>query len=586
MTAVASPDSLLGTVLEGRYQLLSVLGRGGMGSVYVAEDVHLRRRCALKVLHPHFAEERANVERFLREAQMMARLEHVNIVDIYSFGEDPSGLVYFAMELLQGEDLYTRLKASGERPYLVHEACLWALQLARAVGCVHEAGLIHRDLKTPNIFLARKRDGEEVVKLLDFGIARPEEGSELTKTGMLLGTPTYMSPEQIQNAAIDRRSDIYSFGVLLFRLITGRFPFHGEIVQLAMAHCQAAPPRPSEVAPDVGISPALEAIVLRALEKQPADRFQSMLEIEAALTALLHDEAPELMPVSRAIRSSAEAPSVPAATSMSAAISGSRAAASAGPVAASMPAASASPIAASTAGASSVPAAASMSGTSSASAAPRAADRDDTTDPTRVFSTGPSAVREPASSRSPLWIAIGAMVIAGIAAFSLLGGDPAPPGVPDAPTVEVAAAPATVASPAAAPAPEAVAEPVPEPEPKPVAEPESVAVSGSPIDPSPPEPAPKLESARPSVKPKEPNATKSPAPLDPLKQIERKALACRRTHKAVGGPLITIDYAIGADGTVTRSIPSSADPLGKCLAEAVQKTRFEPKLVFGRKMQL
>lgn len=204
MTAAASPDILLGTVLEGRYQLLSVLGRGGMGSVYIAEDIHLHRRCAVKVLHPQFAEDRTNVERFLREAQMIARLQHPNIVDIYAYGEDPSGLVFFAMELLEGEDLYRRLKARDARPYSVHEACLWALQVTRAVGCVHEAGLIHRDLKTPNIFLARKRDGEEVVKLLDFGIARPEEGSELTQTGMLLGTPSSFSSPSL--AAVSPRS--------------------------------------------------------------------------------------------------------------------------------------------------------------------------------------------------------------------------------------------------------------------------------------------------------------------------------------------------------------------------------------------
>ncbi|MDC0720913.1 serine/threonine-protein kinase [Nannocystis bainbridge] len=651
MTA-ASPDRLLGTVLEGRYELLSVLGRGGMGSVYIAEDVHLRRRCALKVLHPHFAEERAHVERFLREAQMIARLEHPNIVDIYSFGEDPSGLVFFAMELLQGEDLYTRLKARDTRPYDIHEACLWALQLARAVGCVHDGGLIHRDLKTPNIFLARKRDGEEVVKLLDFGIARPEEGSELTRTGVLLGTPTYMSPEQIQNAALDRRTDIYSFGVLLFRLVTGRFPFTGEMVHIAMAHCQQPPPRPTELAPDAGISPALEAIILRALAKQPADRFQSMPDIEAALTDLLRDEAPELLPVSRATRSSAGT-SIRAATSLSAPIANAAASSLSAPVAhaaaSSLSAPLASPLstpeslaAASSKSAAVSPsfsAAASMSGAaaaapaasasaapvslsaaSSAAAAPeasiasgaapfsapaslapslsaaapsasissgaapstsaalsladaasRAGDPDDATDPTRIFIAGAPAATGPAASRWPLRAALGGgLVVLVIVAVSLLRGPPAPPAAPP-PTAAanlVPDPPAPVERAVVEPAAVIPAAPVAEPAPDPSVEPAAS------------DPSPKLEPAASVPK------AKASAPLDPLKQIERKALACRRKHKAVGGPAVTIDYAIGADGTVTRSIPSSGGHLGDCLADAVKKTRFEPKLVFGRKLQL
>ncbi|HEY0138411.1 MAG TPA: serine/threonine-protein kinase, partial [Nannocystis sp.] len=182
MLSDVNQDSVVGALLDGRYRIIKELGHGGMGNVYLAEETRLRRRCALKILHPQLAQERTYVERFLREAQMIAQLEHANIVDIYAYGEEPSGIVWFAMELLTGEDLDARLKARAERPFGTHEACAWAVQIARAVGVVHQAGLIHRDLKTSNVFLARRRDGEEIVKLLDFGIARPEEGSELTAT--------------------------------------------------------------------------------------------------------------------------------------------------------------------------------------------------------------------------------------------------------------------------------------------------------------------------------------------------------------------------------------------------------------------
>ena len=257
-----------------------------MGLVYSAEDVQLRRRCALKVLRPEFAEDPDNVERFLREAQAIARLSHEHIVNIFSLGRDPSGAVFFAMELLTGEDLEARLRNEA-RPVRCREVCEWAVQIARAVAAVHEAGLVHRDLKPGNIFLARRRDGSEFVKLLDFGIVRAED-SEMTSTGATLGTPHYMSPEQVRARPLDRRSDIYSFGVLLYRALTGRLPFRGEPFQVAIMHVEATAPRPSDVAPDRDIPEALSDIVLRALLKDPSERFQSMEDMEDALRAILH----------------------------------------------------------------------------------------------------------------------------------------------------------------------------------------------------------------------------------------------------------------------------------------------------------
>jgi serine/threonine protein kinase len=281
----AETDPLVGQLLEERFLVMSRLGRGGMGLVYVAEDVQLRRRCALKVLRPEFTEDPDNVERFLREAQAIARLSHEHIVNIFSLGRDPSGAVFFAMELLAGEDLEARLRDAA-RPTRWREVCEWSVQIARAVAAVHEAGLVHRDLKPGNIFLSRRRDGSEFVKLLDFGIVRPED-SEMTSTGATLGTPHYMSPEQVRARPLDRRSDIYSFGVLLFRALTGRLPFRGEPFQVAIMHVEATAPRPGDVAPERDIPDVLGDIVLRALLKDPAERFQSMEDMEAALRAVL-----------------------------------------------------------------------------------------------------------------------------------------------------------------------------------------------------------------------------------------------------------------------------------------------------------
>ena len=273
-----------------------------MGNVYLAEEIRLRRRCAVKVLHPQLSTDRTHVERFIREAQTIAQFDDANIVDIYSYGEEPSGIVFFAMELLVGEDLDSRIRMRHERPFSVHEACVWALQIAHAMAIVHDAGLIHRDLKASNVFLAQKRNGKEIIKLLDFGIARSEAGPELTATGIALGTPNYMSPEQLRNTNVDRRSDIYSFGVLLYKLLTGKLPFSGDPIQVSMAHCLTPATPPSKAAPGAGISTKLDAIVLRAMAKVPGQRYGSMREMGEELVALLRQEAPQLIPSSKTAR--------------------------------------------------------------------------------------------------------------------------------------------------------------------------------------------------------------------------------------------------------------------------------------------
>ncbi|MCY1013512.1 protein kinase [Nannocystis pusilla] len=531
---------VIGTVLESRYRVLERLGRGGMGDVYLGEDTRLRRRCALKILHAELAEDRTSVERFLREAQMIASLDHPHIVDIYSFGEEPSGLVFFAMELLQGEDLDARLRRRAAHPFTPHDACVWAIEIARAVACVHDSGLIHRDLKVSNVFLARRRDGQEICKLLDFGIARAEDSSELTETGVTLGTPSYMSPEQIRNANLDRRSDIYSFGVVLFKLLTGRVPFTGEPIQVAMQHCEAPPPAPSSVAPAAGISPALDAIVLKAMAKKPGDRFQSMQEVGQALTELLQREAPALAPVTAARPPHDAQPSV------------------------SQP----------------VPIAPGQSDAERAALASTPAPALDAATPGQGAQTSPPTVAappQPRRSRLLLPLAGAGLLAAAAVAFALNRGDapqPRPQIVASPPTPPTT--PITSPEPPAPIHTAAPAEPQPELEPPPQPEAASSDEALPPLDPE-VTPAPAVEKKK-SIKPA--------APLDPLKQVERKAQKCRKAHGALDGPKIVVDYAVGLDGKVTRSVPSVHDALGKCLAEAVLSTPFEPKLALGRKVSL
>ncbi len=286
-------DPLVGAMLDGRYHVQKLIGKGGMGRVYAAEEVHLRRRCALKVLPREHTTNPAIVERFFREAQVIAQLSHENIVEIYSFGKEPEGEVFFAMELLTGEDLEARLRDRMRAPPAWQEICRWGVQIARALAAVHAAGYVHRDLKPGNIYLARRRDGSEVIKLLDFGIVLPPD-SELTGTGAFLGTLPYMSPEQVQARPLDGRSDIYSFGILLYRALAGRPPFRGDAVQMIQQHINEPPP-PLAEAPGRGIPAGLVDIIDQCLRKPREDRFQTMQAVEQALARVLaHVETDEV----------------------------------------------------------------------------------------------------------------------------------------------------------------------------------------------------------------------------------------------------------------------------------------------------
>jgi len=273
------------TVLAGRYELLSHLARGGMADVFEARDALLGRRVAVKMLHSQYATDEAFVRRFRREAQAAANLSHPNIVGIFDWGQE-AGTYFIVMELVDGRSVRDVLKAEG--PLLPRRAVEIASEVAAALSVAHRAGVVHRDIKPGNIMLTR--DG--TVKVTDFGIARAwDDSSELTKTGAVIGTATYFSPEQAQGVPADERSDLYSLGVVLYEMLSGHPPFSGESpVSVAYQHVSTAVSAPSAINPDV--SPDLDRIVLHALDKNPDTRYQSAEEIRQDLLLFLRGETP------------------------------------------------------------------------------------------------------------------------------------------------------------------------------------------------------------------------------------------------------------------------------------------------------
>jgi serine/threonine-protein kinase len=298
-------DPLLGRKLGGRFTIIARLGAGSMGSVYRARQDGMAREVALKVLKPERAFDANSKARFEREARATSALTSPHTVTVYDFGEDESTaqgpLLYLAMERLDGESLGQRIKRVGRIAPL--EAIKIAQQALRSLAEAHDKGVVHRDLKPDNIFLHNvptPHGMEEVVKVLDFGIAKIVQpdlkvDSLETQAGTVFGTPRYMSPEQAQSKPLDGRSDLYTVGLILFQMVTGRHCFPDEDAVVVMArHIQSLPPRPREIAPDAGISRKLEAIILRALAKDPRRRPQTALELHEELAAALN-ERPEPM---------------------------------------------------------------------------------------------------------------------------------------------------------------------------------------------------------------------------------------------------------------------------------------------------
>jgi eukaryotic-like serine/threonine-protein kinase len=287
------PDPLLGTTVAGRYKVIKLLGEGGMGAVYLSEHVAIEKRIALKVLHPEYATKGDIVTRFHQEAVSASRIKHPNVLEIFDFGQLDNGAFYLAMEFLEGNDLADEIQR--HRVLDPARGLRFALQICRALSAAHAKGVVHRDMKPENVFLQRTPDGEEIVKIVDFGIAQLRTNEEaaagakqrrLTRTGMIFGTPEYMSPEQAGGKHADLRADIYAVGIILYEMFTGAVPFTGETFLGVLAkHLNETAPPMSAVYPEVGISLELQATILRALEKAPESRYQSMSELAQALSA-------------------------------------------------------------------------------------------------------------------------------------------------------------------------------------------------------------------------------------------------------------------------------------------------------------
>jgi len=302
----AAPDHVPGT----RYRIVAKLGEGGAGTVYDAIHVDLERRVALKILHAEASARADFVERFRGEARAVARLGHENIIAATDFGQTADGRVFFAMERLDGESLAERIGGKGALD--VGESLRISEQVLRGLGAAHAVGIVHRDIKPENVFLTA--DGK--VKLLDFGIAKAfGEGAtapKLTREGIALGTPEYMAPEQAMAADVDARTDVYAVGVVLYEMLTGSLPFEAEAVpKLLVKHMEEAPERPSLRAPLRKIPSDVEKIVLRALEKDPAGRFQTAAEMAAALEEIL-DTSQTPLEVPAAARRPASSDAFPA----------------------------------------------------------------------------------------------------------------------------------------------------------------------------------------------------------------------------------------------------------------------------------
>jgi len=273
-----------GEVIAGRYELLELIGKGGMSSVYKAHDRLLDRQIAIKILHPHFTEDEEYVERFRREARAVAQLSHPNIVTVIDRGED-EGRQFIVFEYVEGENLKQRLERTG--PMAVRDALLLALQMARALSFAHARGLIHRDVKPQNVLL--NADGQ--AKMTDFGIARSVDVQGVTITGTVLGTSEYIAPEQARGQRVDAQTDVYSLGVVLYELLVGGVPYEGEtFVTVALKHVNEPVPPVLERRPD--LPPRVAIAVERAMAKSPDDRFPSMHELVDELETCLSELDP------------------------------------------------------------------------------------------------------------------------------------------------------------------------------------------------------------------------------------------------------------------------------------------------------
>jgi len=289
LRSAAKATDLVGQVVADRYHVVKKLGEGGMGQVYLAEHVKMGRRSAIKVMNPSMVHDPDAVARFNREASNASRITHPNVCAIYDFGETPDGLIYLAMEFIEGEPLTDLLEREGALP--VGRATGIFLQTAEALQAAHDLGIVHRDLKPDNIMLSRRKGGGDTVKVVDFGIAKAvggdEAGQKVTKTGLVVGTPEFMSPEQLSGDTLDGRSDLYSLALVFYRMLSGKLPFEATTVQETMIkRLTDEPTKLAEARPDLSFPAGLQPVLDTALARTPMERYQSVAKFAADIAAV------------------------------------------------------------------------------------------------------------------------------------------------------------------------------------------------------------------------------------------------------------------------------------------------------------
>ena len=283
----ASPD-FAGTIIAGRYRILRKLGEGAMGGVYLGEHLKIGRQDAIKVLRGGLAHDKESIARFRRGARNLSQIRHPNVCTLYDYGETEDGSPFLALEFVTGETLLDVI--SRERRLDPARAFHIARQTADALRAAHEAGIVHRDLKPSNIMIERGRDGGDFVKVVDFDIAKGPEGQagdELTSLGMVVGTPEYMSPEQLMGEALDGRSDLYSLGIVLFRMLSGAYPFRSRVAQAIMSERMTSPPLTlGQAFPQGAFPSAVQNVLDRAMARDRGERYARAAEFAADLAGL------------------------------------------------------------------------------------------------------------------------------------------------------------------------------------------------------------------------------------------------------------------------------------------------------------
>jgi eukaryotic-like serine/threonine-protein kinase len=287
---MSAADARLGEVISGRYRVLELLGEGGMGAVYLAEHTLMRKRVALKLLHAEMSDNEEVLARFKREAEAAAHIEHPNVASATDFGQTEDGGFFLVLEYVEGTSLRKALAAG---PLAASRALHVTRQIAHALERAHAAGIVHRDLKPENVMLVKKGEDPDFVKVLDFGIARFDpssargaaSGQPLTRHGTILGTPEYMAPEQGVGDVVGPTADLYSVGVMLYEMLTGKHPFEGDGMEIMSMHIVAPVPAMSARAPEVHVDPVIEGVVKKLLEKDPNDRYPSARALAEAIDA-------------------------------------------------------------------------------------------------------------------------------------------------------------------------------------------------------------------------------------------------------------------------------------------------------------